>query len=257
MSERTSYAPGTPCWVELSGTPDIEASGELLRRAVRLGDARAAELGRTGRLPAGEKRTARTSPASRRGCRTGQPTGLGDLRLGRGRRRRPRRRSREAGGRSIAEPMDVMGLGTMARLHRPDRRRLRHLAARHLRRRRAGQRVRRLRLERARHPRHRRRQGVLRRRLRLGARGQDIGRGGHLHGLEGRRGDGRRHDRHQRGRRARRGAAALARLLHGRGHRRRAGDGQGRRRRGHASARSTSRSAASPSSPTRSAPSSR
>jgi hypothetical protein len=26
MSERTSYEPGTPCWVELGGTPDIEAA---------------------------------------------------------------------------------------------------------------------------------------------------------------------------------------------------------------------------------------
>ena len=31
MSEKTSYAPGTPCWVELSGTPDIEASQSFYR----------------------------------------------------------------------------------------------------------------------------------------------------------------------------------------------------------------------------------
>ena len=31
MSERTSYTPGTPCWVELSGTPDIEASEAFYR----------------------------------------------------------------------------------------------------------------------------------------------------------------------------------------------------------------------------------
>ena len=28
MSERTSYTPGTPCWVDL-GTPDIEASAQF------------------------------------------------------------------------------------------------------------------------------------------------------------------------------------------------------------------------------------
>ncbi|HEY4778632.1 MAG TPA: hypothetical protein VIH47_03450, partial [Solirubrobacterales bacterium] len=31
MSERTSYTPGTPCWVELSGTPDVEASEGFYR----------------------------------------------------------------------------------------------------------------------------------------------------------------------------------------------------------------------------------
>ena len=31
MSERTSYTPGTPCWVELSGTPDVEASESFYR----------------------------------------------------------------------------------------------------------------------------------------------------------------------------------------------------------------------------------
>src|SRR6201995_2620860 len=31
MIERTSYEPGTPCWVELAGTPDIEASEAFYR----------------------------------------------------------------------------------------------------------------------------------------------------------------------------------------------------------------------------------
>ena len=31
MSERTTYEPGTPCWVELGGTPDIEAAESFYR----------------------------------------------------------------------------------------------------------------------------------------------------------------------------------------------------------------------------------
>ncbi len=31
MSERTSYEPGTPSWVELSGTPDVEAAEAFYR----------------------------------------------------------------------------------------------------------------------------------------------------------------------------------------------------------------------------------
>jgi hypothetical protein len=31
MSERTSYTSGTPCWIELSGTPDVEASESFYR----------------------------------------------------------------------------------------------------------------------------------------------------------------------------------------------------------------------------------
>ena len=89
MSERTSYAPGTPCWVDLA-TPDLEAAAELLRRAVRLGDAGAAELGRNGRLPAGEneRQGRRRGDAADAG---GPAAGLEHLRLGR-RRRRDRRR---------------------------------------------------------------------------------------------------------------------------------------------------------------------
>ena len=31
MSERTSYEPGTPSWVELSGTPDVDAAEAFYR----------------------------------------------------------------------------------------------------------------------------------------------------------------------------------------------------------------------------------
>ena len=112
MSERTSYAPGTPCWVDLA-TPDIEAARGLLRRAARLGGPRAAELGRTGRLPPRQERRRRR----RRGDAAdagGPADGLDHLRLGRRRRRDRWPRSSEAGGQVMVEPMDVMDLGTMA-----------------------------------------------------------------------------------------------------------------------------------------------
>ncbi len=37
MPDRSSYAPGTPCWVDL-GAADLEALDRLLLGAVRLGD---------------------------------------------------------------------------------------------------------------------------------------------------------------------------------------------------------------------------
>ena len=61
MSERTSYAPGTPCWVDL-GTPDLDASAEFYGGAVRLGDAGAARTRADRRLPPGEEERQPTSP---------------------------------------------------------------------------------------------------------------------------------------------------------------------------------------------------
>ena len=159
MSERTSYAPGTPCWVELSGTPDVEASGALLRRPVRLGGPGAAELGGNGRLPAGETGRRATSPGVSPQMEDGQPTvwatyvsvedADGDGGGGR----------RDAGGSVIVEPMDVMELGQMAvfadptgavfGIWQPGTFAGAELVNE------SGC----LRLERARHPRHRRRQG--------------------------------------------------------------------------------------------------
>jgi uncharacterized protein len=112
MSERSSYTPGTPCWVELSGTPDIEASagfyGELfgwempeLPNSAELGGYRRAKL--RGRDVAG------VSPR----MQDGQPTvwatyvSVADAAATLG-------AVRDGGGEVIVEPMDVMGLGTMA-----------------------------------------------------------------------------------------------------------------------------------------------
>lgn len=112
MSERTSYAPGTPCWVELSGTPDIEASARFY------GDVfgwevpelpNSAELGGYRRAKKGGKDVAGVSPR----MQDGQPTvwatyvSVADAAA-------TRSKVGEAGGQLVAEPMDVMGLGTMA-----------------------------------------------------------------------------------------------------------------------------------------------
>lgn len=112
MSERTSYAAGTPSWVELSGTPDIEAS-EAFYRAVfgwevpeqenseQLGGYRRAKL--NGRDVAG------VSPQ----MEDGQPTvwttyvSVDDAEA-------TIAKVGEAGGEVIVAPLDVMGMGTMA-----------------------------------------------------------------------------------------------------------------------------------------------
>jgi uncharacterized protein len=112
MSERTSYTPGTPCWVELSGTPDIEAS------AAFYGDLfgwelpelpNSAELGGYRRAKKGGKDVAGVSPR----MEDGQPTvwatyvSVDDAAA-------TLAKVGEAGGTPIVEPMDVQGLGTMA-----------------------------------------------------------------------------------------------------------------------------------------------
>ena len=112
MSERTSYTPGTPCWVELSGTPDVEASQSFYRELFgwempELPNS--AELGGYRRAKLDGKDVAGVSPQ----MEDGQPTVWAHLRLGRG-RRGDAGEGPEAGGQMIIEPMDVMGLGTMA-----------------------------------------------------------------------------------------------------------------------------------------------
>jgi predicted enzyme related to lactoylglutathione lyase len=112
MSERTSYAPGTPCWVELSGTPDVDASasfyGEVLGWEVpELPNS--AELGGYRRAKKDGKDVAGVSPR----MQDGQPTvwatyvSVDDAAA-------TMDKVGEAGGQVVAEPMDVMGLGTMA-----------------------------------------------------------------------------------------------------------------------------------------------
>lgn len=112
MSERTSYTPGTPCWVELSGTPDVEASEAFYRELLGWEipeHPNSAELGGYRRAKLRGRDVAGVSPR----MQDGQPTvwatyvSVADAaatiaKVG------------EAGGQTIVEPMDVMGMGTMA-----------------------------------------------------------------------------------------------------------------------------------------------
>ena len=106
MSERTSYAPGTPCWVDL-GTPDIEASeafyGELfgweipeLPNSARLGGYRRAK--KNGKDVAG------VAPLMQEGQPPAWSTyvSVADAAA-------TLAAVGEAGGQVIVEPMDVVG----------------------------------------------------------------------------------------------------------------------------------------------------
>lgn len=112
MSERTGYAPGTPCWVELSGTPDIEASarfyGELFGWEVPELPT-SAEMGGYRRAKAGGRDVAGVSPRMQEGQPTVWATYVSVADAG-----ETLAKVGEAGGEVIAEPMDVRGLGTMA-----------------------------------------------------------------------------------------------------------------------------------------------
>lgn len=112
MSERSSYTPGTPCWVELSGVPDLDAAEAFYREifgweipeqenSAQLRGYRRAKL--NGRDVAG------VSPR----MEDGQPTvwatyvSVEDAAA-------TLAKVGEAGGQAIVEPLDVMGMGTMA-----------------------------------------------------------------------------------------------------------------------------------------------
>jgi hypothetical protein len=112
MSERTGYAPGTPCWGELSGTPDVEASEafyrELFGWEIPAMD-NSAELGGYPRAKLNGRDVAGVSPR----MEDGQPTvwatyvSVADAEA-------TLARVGEAGGQAIVQPMDVMGMGKMA-----------------------------------------------------------------------------------------------------------------------------------------------
>ena len=152
MSERTSYAPGTPCWVDLA-TPDLDAAASFYGG---LFGWEIPELPNSAEM-GGYRRAKKDGKRRRRGDAAdagGPAAGLEHLRLRRRRRGDRGARFRRTAAAMIAEPMDVRdlrpawpsspiprapssGSGSRARL----------------RRRRAGQRAGRLLLERARHPR--------------------------------------------------------------------------------------------------------
>jgi predicted enzyme related to lactoylglutathione lyase len=111
MSERTSYTPGTPCWVEL-GTPDIEATaafyGQLFGWEIpELPNS--AELGGYRRAKKDGKDVAGVAPL----MQEGQPPAWTSY-ISVEDADATAAAVKEAGGSVIAEPMDVMDLGRMA-----------------------------------------------------------------------------------------------------------------------------------------------
>jgi uncharacterized protein len=112
MSIRNSYEPGTPCWVELSGTPDIEASaafyGDVLGWEIpELPNS--AEMGGYRRAKKDGKDVAGASPPMQEGqpCVWATYVSVADADA-------TAAQVGEAGGQTIAPVMDVMGLGKMA-----------------------------------------------------------------------------------------------------------------------------------------------
>jgi predicted enzyme related to lactoylglutathione lyase len=110
MSERTSYTPGTPCWVEL-GTPDIEATtsfyGDLLGWEIpELPNS--AELGGYRRAKKNGADVAGVAPLMQEGQPPAWTTyvSVADAAA-------TLAAVGEAGGQVVVEPMDVVGLGTM------------------------------------------------------------------------------------------------------------------------------------------------
>jgi predicted enzyme related to lactoylglutathione lyase len=111
MSERASYAPGTPNWVDL-GTPDLDAAVEFYSALFGWQVPEAENIEQTG----GYRRTTKNG-ADVAGMmplmQEGQPpawttyVAVEDADA-------TAAAVKEAGGNVLAEPMDVMGLGTMA-----------------------------------------------------------------------------------------------------------------------------------------------
>jgi predicted enzyme related to lactoylglutathione lyase len=112
MSERTSYDPGTPSWVELAGTPDIEASERFYRELFGWEmpeQPNSAELGGYRRATLNGKDVAGVSPKMQEGqpCEWSTYISVEDADAAVA-------KIREAGGTVIVEPLDVMGMGKMA-----------------------------------------------------------------------------------------------------------------------------------------------
>ncbi len=111
MSERTSYEPGTPSWVELSGTPDIEASAAFYRELLgwempELPNS--AELGGYRRAKLNGKDVAGVSPKMQddQPCVWSTYVSVEDAAASLG-------KVKEAGGTVMFGPDDVMDLGKL------------------------------------------------------------------------------------------------------------------------------------------------
>ncbi|HVS99550.1 MAG TPA: VOC family protein [Solirubrobacterales bacterium] len=112
MSERTSYEPGTPCWVELSGTPDVDASETFYRDLLGWeipAQPNSAELGGYRRAKLNGRDVAGVAPKMQddQPCVWATYVSVADADA-------TLAEVREAGGTVIVEPLDVMGMGKMA-----------------------------------------------------------------------------------------------------------------------------------------------
>jgi uncharacterized protein len=111
MSERTSYTPGTPCWVDLT-TPDVEAAAEFYGalfgwEVPELPDS--AEMGGYRRAKKGGKDVAGVYPL----MQEGQPSFWG-THIAVADADATAAAVQAAGGTMLAEPMDVAGYGRLA-----------------------------------------------------------------------------------------------------------------------------------------------
>jgi predicted enzyme related to lactoylglutathione lyase len=112
MSERTSYEPGTPSWVELSGTPDIDAAESFYRDLLGWEipeQPNSAEMGGYRRAQLRGRDVAGVSPKMQddQPCVWATYVSVADAEATLG-------KVREAGGQVMFDAMDVMGLGKMA-----------------------------------------------------------------------------------------------------------------------------------------------
>jgi uncharacterized protein len=112
MSERTSYEPGTPCWVEHGGTPDLEACESFYRDLLGWEipeQPNSAEMGGYRRAILNGKDVAGVSPKMEdaQPCFWATYVSVEDADETIG-------KIRDAGGQVLVEPMDVMGMGKMA-----------------------------------------------------------------------------------------------------------------------------------------------
>jgi uncharacterized protein len=112
MSERTSYEPGTPCWMELAGIPDFGAAEAFYRELLGWEipeQENSAQLGGYRRAKLGGKDVAGASPVMQDGqpCEWNTYISVEDADA-------TLAKVREAGGTVVVEPLDVMGMGKMA-----------------------------------------------------------------------------------------------------------------------------------------------
>jgi predicted enzyme related to lactoylglutathione lyase len=111
MSERTSYEPGTPCWVDL-GSPDLDASVEFYAALFGWEVPASENVEQTGgyrRATKGGADVVGMMPLMQESQPPAWTTYISVADAS-----STATAVREAGGTTIAEPMDVMGLGTMA-----------------------------------------------------------------------------------------------------------------------------------------------